>query len=497
MKRFVGSRCVLWLFLLFYHDIQPSNCFSFSSYTSTTARWIRESLWRKHGRGTSYPLTNFPIHEVRHPNRRTTQHSGITRITASNQKQIEHEATENLRNRQEAAFIDSLSCDTSNTLESEKPTDNNTLDHRLQGILVLLTVPIAWGTYAPVVKYVYQLQAPVPGLVFSAAYYAVASATLLGILAFQKSIKNTGNQEVESSLMQLDTTNYEAPEQKSSSSLPVQVQGGLELGSYLVMGNTLQVIGLQSVPADRAAFLVQLTTIMVPLLQAFFARNLLSISTRTWLACFVAFAGVIAMEFDGTNAVSDLNAVQSPTNSFSYMPFLETGDALIVLSAVAYSFHVLRLDKYANQVKPLTLASSKATVEAVFTIFLVLALLLMDPTSNTLSKEIVDFCDAIFSGSVLLSSQQSLQVVGAVLWTGIITCAYAIYAQSFGQRRVSPTDANLIYSSQPIFSAIFAFWFLGEKLGTLGFIGGALISSAMYLVSSSAGGANQQDVSKS
>ena len=32
----------------------------------------------------------------------------------------------------------------------------------------------------------------------------------------------------------------------------ITTRGGLELGSYLFLGNGLQVVGLQSVPADRA-----------------------------------------------------------------------------------------------------------------------------------------------------------------------------------------------------------------------------------------------------
>jgi len=32
----------------------------------------------------------------------------------------------------------------------------------------------------------------------------------------------------------------------------ITTRGGLELGSYLFIGNGLQVVGLQSVPADRA-----------------------------------------------------------------------------------------------------------------------------------------------------------------------------------------------------------------------------------------------------
>jgi len=70
----------------------------------------------------------------------------------------------------------------------------------------------------------------------------------------------------------------------------------------------------------------------------------------------------------------------------------------------------------------------------------------------------------------------------ATFWTGLITIAYTIYAQSFGQARVEPITANLIYTTQPFFTAVIAYFLLGESLGTFGYVGGALIGAAVLLV---------------
>jgi drug/metabolite transporter (DMT)-like permease len=365
---------------------------------------------------------------------------------------------------------------------------------RTIGILVLLTVPVCWGTYGVVVKFVYQLQPPVPGLLFSAAYYSVAAVTLLFLSALssqQKHLLTTENKEVECPKA-IDSSSFsnDYSTTKWDSMIPVQVTGGLELGSYLILGNALQVTGLQTVPADRAAFLVQLTTIIVPILQAIFARSLKSISARTWIACFIAFFGVVTMELDGRFDISTAKSVIQPLDILYGIPplSLEVGDILLILSSVAYSFHVLRLQKYATQMKPLTLATSKAVVESVLSVLMVLFLFfLYDPTitsfSNSMSKDVVDFFSVATSESNFFSSlDQTRELVGAVLWTGIITCAYTIYAQSFGQQRLKPTEASLIYSSQPIFSSIFAFFFLGETLGPLGVIGGAMVAAAVAFV---------------
>eukprot|EP00569_Conticribra_weissflogii_P014567 CAMPEP_0171418598 /NCGR_PEP_ID=MMETSP0880-20121228/41190_1 /TAXON_ID=67004 /ORGANISM="Thalassiosira weissflogii, Strain CCMP1336" /LENGTH=227 /DNA_ID=CAMNT_0011936871 /DNA_START=169 /DNA_END=849 /DNA_ORIENTATION=- len=65
---------------------------------------------------------------------------------------------------------------------------NSTIQHtnqaeRTLGILILLTVPLSWGTYTPVVKYMYDVMDPsMPGFVFSAGYYLVAAFSL-GVLS--------------------------------------------------------------------------------------------------------------------------------------------------------------------------------------------------------------------------------------------------------------------------------------------------------------------------
>lgn len=48
----------------------------------------------------------------------------------------------------------------------------------------------------------------------------------------------------------------------------------------------------------------------------------------------------------------------------------------------------------------------------------------------------------------------------------------------------SPTSANLIYTAQPLFTSLFAFFLLGETMGAAGLVGGTLIASAVYTVAS-------------
>lgn len=310
---------------------------------------------------------------------------------------------------------------------------------QLVGTLVLLTVPLSWGTYVPVVRYLYAIQPPVPGFVFSACYYTLAAATTTLLAVGQSRYSNPA-------------TAVDGESRKYSLRSSIPVTGGIELGLYLFLANCLQVVALRTVESDRAAFLVQLTTVMVPLAEAVFAGNISSIPRLTWIACITAFGGIFIMGLDGRD---DLIAIDDPLQSlFGALSSFSQGDCLIVGAALLYTLHVVRLGTYARSTTPIALSATKSTAESIFSLLLVAVLvglsknLPSDGTSaesDTLlgflvetGREIASFFD-IFAASVSDGSISSSALVSAgcaVLWTGWVTCAYTIWAQSFGQSRI-------------------------------------------------------------
>jgi len=330
-------------------------------------------------------------------------------------------------------------------------------------ILISKQVPVVWGTYGPVVKLLYEIDPPIPGLVFSTAYFFVASVSAFTLLA-------TSNEE------------KSRIEERSL----ISVIAGIELGAYLFGGNTLQVIGLTTVPSQRAGFLVQTTTILVPILQALSTGKSSNVPVRTWIACTLAIAGITVMGIDDF----DFHQMQSLD-----VRWPSSGDVLILAAALLYSLHVVRLDRWASEVPPLQLVTYKATTELVLGVGVIT--LLMGAAgagfSDTLPPFIVDTGKDIssFFASVsqqvddkTLSTASVWKAVAATLWTGLISTAYTTYAQSFGQRNIKPADANLIYSLQPLFTAAFAFLLLGETMNESGFAGSILLGVAVYLVAS-------------
>ena len=392
------------------------------------------------------------------------------------------------------------------------------LSERQKGLLVLLTVPFAWGSFEPATRYLYAIDPPVPALVFSLSYYLVAATALLSAAAIGSAAPSPSR------------GGGGGDEKGDSEAWPVA--GGLELGTYLFVGNALQVFGLKTVESDKAAFLLQLTTIFVPLAEAALVSFspsssrqkgrgnnsnafLQAVSLRTWVACLIALAGVAAMSLEGAgggglqglggggggggNGVGFLAGLPSVLSES--LAQWSTGDTYIVAAAVAYTFHCIRLEKYAKSTSAVKLAASKASTETALSLLSVAGVVLYYYSSHSapsggdqeaagtnfaldMGREIVSYGESLSRGLSSGSIRASVlaPALASVLWTGLVTCAYTIYAQSYGQGRVRPVTANLIYTVQPICTAILAWLVLGESLGPAGYVGGALIGSAVLLV---------------
>eukprot|EP00980_Cylindrotheca_fusiformis_P018588 scaffold6159_cov207-Cylindrotheca_fusiformis.AAC.6 len=371
--------------------------------------------------------------------------------------------------------------------ESEKENGNDPISDRFLGVLVLMTVPMAWGTYTPVVRYLYAIQPPVPGFVFSACYYTLAAITTMSFVLLQRQRSSEETQG--------DT--------KERTEVGLPITGGLELGSYLFIANCLQVIGLETVESDRAGFLVQFTTVMVPFVEALFAGKLAAVPLRTWLACVLAFLGLFVMGLDGkAELASDpISALLVAFSSFN------KGDTLILGAAVLYTLHVVRLGAYAKTTTPMKLAASKATAETLYSFLLVLGLCSVSNVAGqqsgligfaaTTGEEITSFFMTFSDGLIHDNIPRTalLSAFGAVVWTVLGKLELGTFFGLFNGFDLpsshltlistkSPTNANLIYTFQPIFTALFAWALLGETMGPAGIIGGSIIATSVYAVAS-------------
>jgi hypothetical protein len=158
-------------------------------------------------------------------------------------------STATMTKKAEPTIPSSLPVD--DTTSSDLSSSRFSISEANLGLLALFTVPMIWGTYVPVVRTLYEIDPPVPGAVFSACYFAVASLSTLALVALPNFNRKDDAETAPPSALEDSTT----AEKHSGITMPVVA--GLELGTYLFLGTTLQNIGLKTVPADRAGFLVQ------------------------------------------------------------------------------------------------------------------------------------------------------------------------------------------------------------------------------------------------
>jgi drug/metabolite transporter (DMT)-like permease len=211
------------------------------------------------------------------------------------------------------------------------------------------------------------------------------------------------------------------------------LRDGTLLGAVLYCSYVTQVIGLQTTSSNRSAFITSLNVILVPIFGVLLGRRL---SWRVGVAAGLALAGIGVLSWEGGA--------------------LTIGDLWVLGCAVSYAAYILLMESIAPKHPPLAL-----TVVQLIAIAL-LGLLWAAPQI----------------GSQLAVLQANW---GAIVYLGIAATAMTTWTQAIAQRSVSATETAIIYALEPIFAAVFAFWWIGERLGMRGWMGGAMVMVAMVL----------------
>jgi drug/metabolite transporter (DMT)-like permease len=207
---------------------------------------------------------------------------------------------------------------------------------------------------------------------------------------------------------------------------------GTALGLLLAAGYALQTAGLERTTVSSTGFITGLYVVFTPLL----ARALFG--TRIGLA---TLAGVGLSTF----GLALLSGVDAGTL---------TGDALVLAGSAAYSLQIVLMERYAPRYDPL--GFTFVEMLAAFGGFAVVAVALGQ-----------------------LEVPRGWTVWGALLVTGVFASALAFLVQTWAQRRTSATRTALAFAMEPVFAAAFGFWLAGDRLGTAGWLGAALIMAGI------------------
>lgn len=213
-----------------------------------------------------------------------------------------------------------------------------------------------------------------------------------------------------------------------------ELRSGLILGGFLGVSYLTQTVGLKYTTAANSGFITGLFVVFVPLFLWLVERQ--RPNPTQWGAVAVAVAGLWLL----TNGVQ----------AFTF------GDALTVLTAMAYAAHVIATGRLAHTAHPLVLAFHQFWVVGLGSLALTVAL-----------------------GRPLTIAAPS--GIGVVAFLALVPTLSAFVLQLVGQRHVAPFTATLIFLLEPVFAAGFAWTLGGETLVPMHAVGGLLIVGAMLL----------------
>ena len=302
-------------------------------------------------------------------------------------------------------------------------------DAKLPRLMVLSTMPIAFGAYGPAVQLAGGLSDPHAVLLQCGTYsVAVASVGLIRAVR-ERSVKVSR----------------------------VEWRAGCELGMWITCAAIFEVLGLQRTSAARAGFLVRLSTVLVPLVEAALRRRWLS--RLMTVAVGTSLAGVLLM-------VSQAGGASAALSGGSTL----VGDGLMGLAALFYSGHILRMSTLAPRCGAWPLATAKAATQ-LFASQVALAL----------------FC--VQHGGAAGFAPPPLRVWRIALFLGTVTCAWPLWAQGFGQAGVRASHVSLIYATSPGWTALLAWAVLGQQLSSRALLGAGFMmaGAALSIVASATG----------
>jgi drug/metabolite transporter (DMT)-like permease len=213
---------------------------------------------------------------------------------------------------------------------------------------------------------------------------------------------------------------------------------GALLGLFLFAAFVTQAVGITTVSPGRAAFITGLNVIFVPLMLPFLRRR---VPLVAFIGAALAFTGIGVMSWD------------AGALSFS------VGDLWVLGCAITYAIYVLLLERYAIRHDALPL-----TAVQLFTVG-ILGLVWVAPS--------------LTRGFPFEKLQPSLLLIIAYL--GVIAVSVTTWLQTIVQRVMPAFQTAVIYSLEPVFAAIFSWWWVGEGLQLQGFAGAALILLAMIV----------------
>lgn len=209
---------------------------------------------------------------------------------------------------------------------------------------------------------------------------------------------------------------------------------GILIGVILFLTFSGMVCGVNNTTASAAGFLTSTTVILIPILECIIKQKL---PQKSVMVC-VTFVMI------GLYLLTVQDSVA-----------FNIGSLYCLFGALSYAVYIIVLDKVAKE-------------------------------NDTLLLGIIQLGVASFCGVICMSlfEKPSLPVTpiqwAAIICLGLFCSAYGFVVQPIAQKHTTPERIGLIFSLEPVFSAILSYIFLHEVLEIRGYVGAVLVFCGVF-----------------
>ncbi|HYE10794.1 MAG TPA: DMT family transporter [Patescibacteria group bacterium] len=193
--------------------------------------------------------------------------------------------------------------------------------------------------------------------------------------------------------------------------------------------------GLEYTTASNAGFLVSLSVVFIPIISVVFLKHKIEIKLIAGVC--LAIIGIALLTLNDQLQVGG-------------------GDLLCILCALLFAVHIIVTGVYTQKVDSIALSVIQLGFVGLFSVVF-----------------------SVFTETVKLP--QSGLSWFAVLALSILCTAVGYIVQTTAQQYTSATHTGLILSLEPVFSAVFAYIFLGEVLSNRGYIGAVILLGSVLV----------------
>jgi drug/metabolite transporter (DMT)-like permease len=213
------------------------------------------------------------------------------------------------------------------------------------------------------------------------------------------------------------------------------IRQGAVMGIFLFGAYAFQTLALLTTTASNTGFLTGLNVVMVPILSAIMLKQ--PVPRAIQIAVALSTAGLFLLCSNGSL-------------------LFKSGDLLAAVCAVCVSLHLIYTGEYARKSDYYWLTAVQLGMVA----------LLSTTTALITGKQVLVWYPHLLSTLLICS---------------LIATVFAFLVQTSMQRYISHTKTALIFCTEPVFAAFYAWLVIDEQLGLAGLLGALLILAGMVV----------------